>query len=200
VELAPRVDWSRVHVFWGDERCVPPDHPDSNYRMAREALLDRVLLPEANVHRIEGELGPEEAAVAYERTLRAFFVEHSGEGGGAAAPRFDLILLGMGKDGHTASLFPGHPVLEETKRWVAAVAVPAIAPALPRVTLTLPVLNVAGGVTFVVAGREKREVLRAVLDNPETARDLYPAAMIQPRGRLTWLLDEAAHPSAGAEA
>ena len=195
VELAPRVDWSRVHVFWGDERCVPPDHPDSNYRMAREALLDRVPVPDANVHRVEGERRPEEAAASYERVLRAFFTGQSADGRTAAdapTPCFDLILLGMGQDGHTASLFPGDRALAETERWVAAVRAPDVAPRLPRVTLTLPVINASNRIFFIVSGSRKRKVLRSVLDDPEAARALYPPAMVRPCEQVIWFVDEAA--------
>ena len=111
-EYAVRVDWGRVHVFWGDERCVPPAHMDSNYRMARETLLDGVPLPAQNVHRMHGEMIPEDAASDYEKTLRLFF--------GDDLPRFDLVLLGMGSDGHTASLFPGMAILREERRWAVA--------------------------------------------------------------------------------
>jgi 6-phosphogluconolactonase len=113
--LIGRVPWSRVHFFWGDERCVPPDHADSNYKMAFEALLARLSSPPQNIHRIQGEIPPDEAAAAYECAIAEFFGEENRH------PRFDLILLGMGEDGHTASLFPGSPALDETGRWVVAV-------------------------------------------------------------------------------
>jgi 6-phosphogluconolactonase len=136
-EFAARVDWSRVHVLWGDERCVPPDDPDSNYRMAREALLDKIPIPTENVHRIRGELPPDEAAAAYQAELEAVL----GAGG-----RFDLVLLGMGVDGHTASLFPGTAALHEGERWVVAAFVDKLS--AWRVTLTPVVLNAAAQVTF----------------------------------------------------
>ena len=180
-EFAARVDWSRVHVFWGDERCVPPDDPDSNYRMAREALLDKIPIPTENVHRIRGELPPDEAAAAYQAELEAVL----GAGG-----RFDLVLLGMGVDGHTASLFPGTAALHEGERWVVAAFVDKLS--AWRVTLTPVVLNAAAQVTFVVSGAGKAEQLREVLAGPYQP-DVLPAQMVRPTdGRLLWLVDAAA--------
>ena len=174
-ERAARVDWLRVHVFWGDERCVPPDHPDSNYRMAREALLDHVPVPTDNVHRIQGELNPDQAASIYQDELQA--VLGTGE-------RFDLILLGMGVDGHTASLFPGTTALEERERAVVAVYVEKMQSW--RVTLTLPTINAARHVLFLVSGDAKAEALAQI-----NAGDRLPASLVQPSyGELTWLVDQ----------
>jgi 6-phosphogluconolactonase len=176
-----RLPWDRCHLFFGDERAVPPDHPDSNYRMVRETLLDAVPIPAAQVHRIRAEADdPERAAHDYEDELAAFF-------GRGVPPRFDLVLLGMGEDGHTASLFPGSPVLEERRRWVAAPWVEA--KQARRLTLTLPVLNQAALVLFLVCGPDKAGTLPRVL-RPETGTPLPPAARIAPAtGRLVWLLD-----------
>ncbi|MBU0495599.1 MAG: 6-phosphogluconolactonase [Chloroflexi bacterium] len=185
-EFAGRVDWPRLHVFWGDERCVPPDHPDSNYRMARETLLDHVPIPAGNVHRIPGEQEPIEAAVAYESELRAFFAVPS-EGG---SPRFDLILLGLGDDGHTASLFPGTAAIHEPVRWVVAHRVDKLG--AWRVTLTPIVINAGAQVTFVVSGAGKAERLHKVLAGPYQP-DVLPAQIVQPTtGCLLWLIDAAA--------
>ena len=186
------IPWDSVHFFWGDERHVPPDHPDSNYRMAREALLDHVPVPAVNVHRIRGE-APDAAvaAAAYEEELRGFFQPAPGE-----APRFDLVLLGLGPEGHTASLFPGSPALHETGRWVAAPWVEAHHTF--RVTLTPPVLNAAARVVFLVSGADKAAALRAVIDfegDSEGERDVdrYPAQVVRPAaGTLLWLVDRAA--------
>jgi 6-phosphogluconolactonase len=187
-EFAPRVDWPRVHVFWGDERCVPPDHPDSNYRMAREALLDKVPIPIENVHRIQGEVPPDQAAATYRAELEPFL----GAGG-----RFDLILLGMGADGHTASLFPGTAAIHERTRWVVAHYVrrqghrPDRLSAW-RVTLTPAVINGAAHVTFLVSGAAKAERLHQVLAG-RYQPDVLPAQIVRPTdGRLLWLLDAAA--------
>jgi 6-phosphogluconolactonase len=169
-----RVDWTRVHVFWGDERCVPPDHPDSNYRMASRALLDHVPIPAENVHRIQGELLPQEAALVYRAELREVLGDDR---------RFDLILLGMGTDGHTASLFPGAMALEERERDVVAVYVEKRT--AWRVTLTLPLINAARHVMFLVSGAGKAPLLARV-----RAGDPLPAALVQPEdGQLTWLVD-----------
>lgn len=196
-EFAPRVDWPRVHVFWGDERCVPPDHPDSNYRMAREVLLDHIPLPGSNVHRMRGELEPQQAASAYERALRSFFAGHPTRpfprGSGRREPRpyrFDLILLGMGNDGHTASLFPGTAALHERSRWVIAHYVHKLS--AWRVTLTPVVINAAAQVTFLVSGADKAERLQEVLAGPYQP-DLLPAQIVRPTdGSLLWLVDAAA--------
>ena len=180
-EFAARVDWPRVHVFWGDERCVPPDHPESNYRMARETLLDKIPIPAENVHRIRGELPPDQAATAYQAELEAVL----GAGG-----RFDLILLGMGEDGHTASLFPGTAAIHEQTRWVVAHYVDKLS--VWRVTLTPVVINAAAHVTFLVSGAGKAERLREVLDGPHQP-DVLPVQIVRPTdGRLLWLADAAA--------
>lgn len=173
------VPWEKVLLFFGDERCVPPDHPDSNHRMVREALLSRLALPAANVHRMAGEAADaDRAAAAYEAELRDAL---------GPAPRLDLVVLGMGPDGHVASLFPGSPALGETAR--LAVAAEARLPPVRRITLTLPALNAARAVLFLVAGAAKAEAVAAVLAGrgPE-----LPASRIQPEGELVWLLDREA--------
>jgi 6-phosphogluconolactonase len=175
--LREQVPWGSVHAFFGDERHVPPDHPDSNARMAREALLERV--PVASVHRVRGELPDAEAAAeAYERDLAAFF--------GGSGPRFDLVLLGLGDDGHTASLSPGSAALEERGRAVAAPWVPRLA--AHRITLTLPALNAARAVVFVVTGADKAPAVARTLVDGAT-----PAARVRPEaGELVWIVDAAA--------
>jgi 6-phosphogluconolactonase len=191
-EFAACVDWPRVHVFWGDERCVPADHPESNYGMARQALLDHVPIPVFNIHRIPCELEPQQAAAAYEQTLRTWFADGSAgpRAGEGAPPRFDLILLGMGEDGHTASLFPGAAALGERTRWVVAYNV--ISLGVWRVTLTPVIINAAVHVMFLVCGANKAERLRQVLTGPYRPDEL-PAQIVRPtRGRLVWLVDAAA--------
>jgi 6-phosphogluconolactonase len=183
--LRERMPWARTWVFFGDERGVPVDHRDSNYRMAHEALLSKVPVPAAQVFRIRGDSDdPEQAAADYGRTIAQVFESRRG-----ALPRFDLVLLGLGIDGHTASLFPGSPVLKEVFRPVAAVH--ASAASIPqRFTLTLPILNAAARVVFLVSGAEKAKVVKAVL-GPHGAT--LPAGMVHPAdGRLLWLLDRAA--------
>jgi 6-phosphogluconolactonase len=179
-DYSETVDWGNVEVFFGDERSVPPDHGDSNYRMAREALLDRV--PVGGVHRMRGELPPEEAASAYEEELRAFF-------GPEGLPRFDLILLGIGGDGHTASLFPETSALEVADRLV--VANPVLKLDTTRITLTAPVLNASRAVDFLVAGEGKAEALREILEGDADPRR-YPAKLVRPPEEPTWMVDRAA--------
>src|SRR6266550_8161310 len=145
-EFKNRVDWPVVHLFFGDERMVPPDSPESNYRMVNDALLARVSLSPQNVHRMNGEIAPQKSAESYEAELRSFFAT-------TAWPRFDLILLGMGDDGHTASLFPGGDAHNETAKWVVVTRHPQSGQA--RLTLTLPVINQAAHVVFLVTGKKK---------------------------------------------
>ncbi len=179
----PPMDWPNVHLFFGDERHVPPDHADSNYRMVKEALLSRAPVPEENVHRIRTEMPDAAAAAAdYENVLREAFHLQVGEW-----PRFDLVLLGMGPDGHTASLFPWTPVLHERSRAAAAVWVPSMQ--TWRVTLTPPVFNHARRVLFLVSGAEKAETLHSVLEGPHDPERL-PVQLIAPTdGTVQWLVD-----------
>ncbi len=197
-QRAARVDWSRVYFFWGDERAVPPDHPDSNYRMVNGVLLVHVPVPPQNVHRIRAELPPADAARAYEQTLREFFQPQSTQGtqretsvpsvsSVADLPLFDLVLLGLGTNGHTASLFPHTQVLHETTRWVAAEYIDEVK--MWRITLTAPVINAAANILFLVAGADKAATVRAVLRGAYRPDDL-PAQLIQPtNGRAVWLMD-----------
>jgi 6-phosphogluconolactonase len=184
--LQDALDWNLVHIFWGDERYVPKDHEDSNYRMACEILLDHLPIPAENVHRVQTELTPEEAARQYEGELADTF----GLPLGGPPPRFDLVLLGMGADGHTASLFPETKVLDEQERWVVAHYVEKLS--AWRVTLTPVVLNAACDVLFMVSGSDKSKAVQDVLKGPEQPHQL-PAQLIQPVSKhLHWFLDEQA--------
>lgn len=175
--------WDRIHLFWGDERYVPSDDPLSNYRMTRESLISKVPIPPANVHRVRTELPtPKECAAEYEAALRAFF--------GPGAPQFDIQLQGLGEEGHTASLFPGSPALEEKKRWVMAVEAPAKPP--QRLTMTPVVLNQGRNTYFLVAGSGKREIIRKLRNEPDGKLSAYPARRLSPSGVVTWYLDQAA--------
>jgi 6-phosphogluconolactonase len=169
-EFREQVLWSKVQFFWSDERHVPPDHPDSNYRMAHEALLSRVPVLESNVHRVRSENpSAQEAADEYEKII---------------VPRLDLILLGLGTDGHTASIFPGSEVLHETKRLVAAPWVEKLN--AYRITMTLPLLNNGASVLFLVSGAEKAQIVKEILEGPKQ----YPAQAVQPiNSELIWMLD-----------
>jgi 6-phosphogluconolactonase len=182
-EFRGSIDWPNVHVFFGDERMVPPDHAESNYRMAREALLSKVDVPPENVHRIDGVGDAAANASAYESELRGLF-------GDVEWPRLDQVLLGMGDDGHTASLFPGTEVLKEQRLWVAPNWVEKLG--AWRVTLTAPAINAARRVTFLVTGSAKAERLREV---PKGGRDFarLPSQLIRPSdGTLEWFVDRAA--------
>ena len=184
--LREQIPWQRIHFFWGDERHVPPDHPDSNYQMAYEALLSKVPVPPANIHRIRAENpDADKAAQEYARDMRRFFGI-----AGSEPPRFNCVLLGMGSDGHTASLFPGSPALEEHKRLVVANWVEKFNSF--RITLTLPVFNNADLVLLLVSGEQKAKIIKAVLaGDPEKIR--FPVQHIQPNaGVLTWILDQSA--------
>jgi 6-phosphogluconolactonase len=174
-------DWSAADIWMTDERCVPPDHEHSNFGMLKAALLDRVEGHAPIVHRMEGEAGPHEAAARYEEELRTTF-------GDDAVPAFDLLLLGVGPDAHICSLFPGDPALSERDRRAVGVETPGMAPLVSRVTLTLPVVNAARDIVFLVSGEDKAEaVARAFSGTPDPAA---PAGMVQPEsGLLTLMID-----------
>lgn len=180
-----QVEWSQVHFYWGDDRCVAPDDPESNFRMARETLLDKVPIREAQIHRMHTEEDPVVAANLYEEELRQDFALGEGQ-----LPRFDLIYLGMGPDGHTASLFPHTAALAVTDKLVTANFVPKLS--ANRITLTYPVLNNAAAIAFLVAGSDKADALAAVLQGSRDP-DTYPSQLIAPTdGDLFWLADRAA--------
>jgi 6-phosphogluconolactonase len=181
-----QVVWAKVHVFWGDERCVPPNDRGSNYGQANQALLKHVPLPAENIHRVKGELEPKAASDDYAKILGGFAET------GTPWPRFDLIHLGMGEDGHTASLFPGSDPQAGADSLSLAVMGHYQGRPAQRITLTLPVINGARQVTFLVAGENKAETLEKVLHGPSLPRQV-PAQRVQPEnGQLTWLVDEAA--------
>ena len=180
-ELKQQLTWQKIHLFWGDERCVSPDHTESNFRIVKESLLTKVQIPTENVHRMAGELAPFAAAIAYERELEEMFLPLE-----ESLPRFDLLLLGLGEDGHTASLFPGSAALNESARLV----VPNYIEKLNayRLTLTLPVINNGAQIYFLVAGKNKASMVKEILQRKTGD---YPAARIQPtHGQLTWFITQ----------
>lgn len=185
----PDIDWTRVEIFFGDERFVPPDDPRSNYKMAREALLDHVPVPAGNVHAIPTRAATAEAAAEqYDRTLRDRL------GGNDAGVTVDLALLGLGPDGHTASLFPGDATVSEQTRWAVAVGAPTtVQPPVPRISATLPFLNAARMAIFLIAGADKRPVIAKILGKAPGA-DQYPAGMIAPREFCLWMVDRSILP------
>ena len=185
-EFATRLDWNKVHFLFGDERAVPPTHHDSNFALANTLLFTPLNIPSAHIHRMRGEVLPDAAAIQYEDLLRRLTATTPGQW-----PVLDLVLLGMGEDGHTASLFPGTPALTEQTRWVT----PGLSPqgTRSRITLTLGVINHASVILFLVTGVNKANVVRRILENRADASDSYPAARVRPEaGRLVWYLDRAA--------
>lgn len=175
-EQAP--DWKKTYLFWGDERCVPPDHPDSNYRMAEESLITHIPIPPTHVFRMKGESEAQAAAQAYEQDLRRYFA--------SASPHFDVVLLGMGDDGHTASLFPGTDAIHRKDRWIVANEVPS--KSTWRLTMTAPLINQAHKIAFIITGEKKAETLYEVLHGTPQPQHL-PAQLI---AATDWFLDEAA--------
>ena len=178
-----RLPWDKMHIFWVDERCLPMTHPDSNFGAAKKDFLDRVPMVPEQVHPMPGWNPPEQGAVRYEKELKAFFQRNEDP-----MPCFDLIFLGIGRDGHTASLFPGDASLEEKEKWV--VWVKGGIPCVDRLTMTLPVLNLARRTVFLASGKDKAEVLKTVLENTKAE---LPAQKVQPsKGSVTWLVDREA--------
>jgi 6-phosphogluconolactonase len=180
-EFSEQLAWRQIHLFWGDERCVAPDHAESNFRMVKETLLSRTIIPTENVHRMAGEKAPAVAAAEYEIQLRKHFhIEDD------TVPRFDLVLLGLGEDGHTASLFPGSSALNETERLVATTYVEKLN--AHRLSLTFPVINSAAQIAFLVAGESKSAIVKEILT---TEKCDYPAARIRPEnGQLIWFVTQ----------
>lgn len=195
--LRSRIDWSAWHMGWADERCVPQTHPDSNYVIAKEYLFDHVSIPQTQIYNPDTSLTPAQTATAYQNTLARLFNDQFTKGTQSGItnpyppmpPTFDLILLGLGEDGHTASLFPGHPLLDETERWVAPI-VDSPKPPPERITLTLPVINQARAIIFITAGAGKADALADIFRNDESR---LPASLVKPTsGELHWFMDEAA--------
>lgn len=182
---ATRLPWDATYVFFTDERCVPPDHPESNFRMAHDTLISRIRGLDARTHRIEGEQRPDEAAARYDRTLRSFF------GSSPEDATFDVCLLGVGADGHTASLFPGSPALDEDVQLAVATEAPPTAAVRQRVTLTFPALDRARTTFVLCAGADKRPILEHIRVDPDAA-SRYPAARIRAREGVFWSVDAAA--------
>jgi 6-phosphogluconolactonase len=183
-----RFPWRETEIFFGDERCVPPKDPSSNYAMVREALLDRVPIPPRSIHRMGGEVRPaSEAAARYAR-----LIGRAARGTGSTEPRFDLLLLGIGPDGHTASLFPGAPSLRERRRSVVSVRRPGQPPWVPRLTLTIPALDSSREACFLVSGDDKAPAVRAIFDAPTKGDPRFPASLVRSAGPTTWFMDRSA--------
>ena len=185
-QFTQKVPWRRVHLYWGDERCVPPDDAASNYGLAERLFIRHVPVLAENVHRVHGEEGAERAAAAYEQELRALAAR---ERPVSELPVFDLVLLGLGADGHTASLFPHSPALEEVERLAVATEAPG---GSPRVTVTFPVIGAARRVWFIVGGADKAGMVAEVLEGLRVPKAVPAQAVAPVKGSLSWLLDEAA--------
>ncbi len=181
--LRTNINWTGWHIFWTDERCVPPTSPESNYGFANQHLFKYINIPSPQIHFLDCTRGVREAAEAYTCTLKQVFQPEDDR-----LPRFDLILLGIGEDGHTASLFPGHPLLQETRHWVAPILNSPKPPAV-RITMTLPLINNARHIAFVVSGAGKKSIMSQILE-PDLHRQKFPAELVNPgRGDLQWFVD-----------
>ena len=180
-----KMPWDKTHLFWGDERCVAVDNPDSNYKMVSHELLTGNLPKAVTSHRMKGEMPPEEGAADYEKELQNFFSNNVNGDKITQPPVFDLILLGLGSDGHTASLFPGAQALLEKELWVTATPPGVLAPQVYRLTLTLPVINNANEVIFLAAGENKKSLIHEIITRRQSALQ-YPAALVAPQGKLFW--------------
>ncbi|MFC1595287.1 6-phosphogluconolactonase [Gemmatimonadota bacterium] len=184
----PALPWKHIHLFWGDERWVPADDPESNYALARETIMDAIDLPRENIHPVPTDsITAGDGAARYEEEVRTFFASSDGSGD---SPTFDLVHLGVGEDGHTASLFPDDPALGETGRWVVPVTSPPWRPPRERVTFTLPLINSARTVLFTASGSAKREVVRSIVLDRGDGEKRYPAAMVNAIEDLVWYVDE----------
>lgn len=185
-----QIPWENTYLFWGDERCVSPEHENSNYRMVKNLLLSEVDIPLENIFRMPGEYDdPQQAARLYEQTIADFFAAKGVDiNPGQGFPAFDFLLQGMGADGHTASLFSNDPALNERTQWVTSVAQSPTKPHVPRITLTLPVINHGKQVVFLISGEQKQKLLQEFQVNREQAGKNYPAAMVQPIGELQFYL------------
>lgn len=182
-EHAQEIEWSKTHIFWGDERCVEPTARGSNYRAANEILISKLVIPTSNIYRIPAEVKPpKEAAKIYEEKIRGFFE--------SSEPFFDLILLGLGADGHTASLFPEDKALFENEKFVTAVTAPDYAPIKNRITMTLPLINRASNVLLLTESKDKEDVIKDILEDSNKAQARYPAALVHPQGELTWFISK----------
>ncbi|MCK5543899.1 MAG: 6-phosphogluconolactonase [Desulfobulbaceae bacterium] len=194
--FADDLPWQQTHFFWGDERYLPTDHPDSNKGMAARFMLDKVKVPASNIHPIPTDPpSPKAEAQAYDKKLHGLFSPHGVFAASSPdciknGPCFDLVLLGMGTDGHIASLFPGTATLEEKKQWVTSVSYPYASPPVDRITLTLPIINRARTILFLISGAEKLAIVRTISADPVNAGRNFPAARVSPLGRLIWFMSK----------
>jgi 6-phosphogluconolactonase len=190
-EMKKKIDWNKVFIFWGDDRYLPHTSPESNYRMAYDTLLSKIEIPQENIFRIPTEVSPpEEAALLYETIMKKVFVKLGAIDLNKKLPVFDLVILGVGRDGHTASLFPGHRAVNEQKRWVTHVRAHARVTLHDRITITLPVINNAKNVMFIISGEGKGKIIKDIFENKSVGK-VYPASMIKPHdGQSVWFIDK----------
>jgi 6-phosphogluconolactonase len=181
-EFKDSISWQRVHIFLCDERCVPKDHPDSNYNMVYNNLISKITIPNKNIHRIITEMeNPHESALDYENLLQEFFPKGSQH-------TFDLMLLGMGEDGHTASLFPKSPILKEEEHWVSEAIAPSTHPPRNRITLTIPIINSSKSIFFLISGKKKITIAKSIFKEPKAAIKKYPVAMVHAIEDTIWYI------------
>jgi len=189
--FSSKVNWQKVFIFWGDDRYVPHTHFESNYRMAYETLLSKINIPQENIFRIPTEVAtPEDAAILYEKIMKKLFIKFGAIDVKKALPVFDLIILGVGRDGHTASIFPGHKAVNEQKRWVTHIKAHQRVTLHDRITITLPVINAAKNVMFIISGEGKGKIIKDILEQKKQGT-VYPAAKIKPEdGQTVWFIDK----------
>ncbi|MCX8093201.1 MAG: 6-phosphogluconolactonase [Candidatus Goldbacteria bacterium] len=190
-ELKSKIDWNKVLIFWGDDRYLPHTNPESNYKMAYDTLISKIDIPQENIFRIPTEVSPpEEAALLYENIMKKAFIKLGAIDINKKLPIFDLIILGVGRDGHTASLFPGHKAVNEKERWVTHVKAHARITLHDRITITLPVINNAKNVMFIISGEGKGKIIRDIVEEKRSGK-VYPASMIKPQdGQSVWFIDK----------
>ncbi len=187
-QYAKKIQWNFVHLFWGDERWVPRNHKESNYAMAFETLISKVAIPQKNIHPMPVDArSPDKGADIYEKSLKDYFSDSESDTRGFA---FDAVLLGLGEDGHTASLFPHSPALLETEKWVVPVQAPVSYPTRDRLTLTIPAINNSKNVFFLVSGEKKYKIVQSIFQREKTLRKKFPAERVQPKGQLIWFINQ----------
>lgn len=188
--LRDKMPWAKTLIFWGDDRYLSPYDRESNYRMAYDAMISKIKIPRENVIRIPTEVAPIEAAAAlYETIMRKIFVKLRAIDREKKLPVFDLVILGVGKDGHTASLFPGHKAVNEKEKWVTFVKAHARITLRERITITLPIINAARNIMFIISGEGKGEMIKSILSDRKQGK-IYPANMIKPDGKTVWFIDK----------
>ncbi len=182
--------WQQTHVFWGDDRAVAPNNEASNFKLAHETMLTKIDIPQENIWRMKGELGAEAAATEYEQNILTFYEKYLPLQGDSTIPQFDFVLLGMGEDGHIASLFPGQNHVQEKSRLITAISEPSGTPPVPRISMTLPLLNRAKRIIMLISGEKKKKIVEEIEAKGRKAGPPYPAALLEPQEKLLWFVVE----------